>query len=152
MNLVVYSPVARLPHIGCLAVRADTQDEWREWNELGDPVMHIDLRKWADVVVVAPLSAHTLAKLAMGLCDDMLTSVLRAWDYSSKRLVVAPAMNTFMWDHPLTSRQLDEISSFGENVVVVSPAIKELACGEVGQGALAAVPDIIDATLNEDLQ
>ena len=48
----------------------------------GDPVLHIELRKWADICVVAPLSANTLAKLAMGMADNLLTSTLRAWDFS----------------------------------------------------------------------
>ena len=50
--------------------------------ERGDPVLHIELRKWADICVVAPLSANTLAKLAMGMADNLLTSTLRAWDFS----------------------------------------------------------------------
>jgi phosphopantothenoylcysteine decarboxylase len=135
----------------------DAEDEWRQWQRLGDPVMHIDLRDWADVMVLAPLSAHTLAKITHGLCDDVLTSVVRAWDWGhglqrpGKPLVVAPAMNTAMWEHPLTSQQLTTLQSFWNvqregyiGVEIVAPQVKTLACGEVGNGALADVKEIVD--------
>lgn len=90
---------------------------------MGDPVLHIDLRDWADILVVAPLSAHTLAKFAHGLCDDTLSCVIRAWDFGHRKhtgcsvpggkpLVLVPAMNTAMWDHPLTHQQLSQIQSW----------------------------------------
>jgi len=118
--------------------------------------MHIDLRDWADMLVVAPLSAHTLAKLSQGLCDDVLTSVMRAWDFGhgvrpAKLVVLAPAMNTAMWQHPLTQTQLETIQGFWnpnqrvkKGIYVVSPQVKELACGEVGNGALASVEKIVE--------
>ena len=53
------------------------EEEWREWKVVGDPVMHIELRRWADCLVIAPLSANTLAKAAQGLCDNLLTCVVR---------------------------------------------------------------------------
>ena len=120
----------------------DAEDEWKTWNRLGDPVEHIDLRNWADLFLIAPLSAHTLAKLAHGLCDDTLSCVARAWRYSSP-LIVAPAMNTAMWDHPATNEQLDRIRSWG--ATVVDPETKVLACGELGFGALASVYCIVKA-------
>ena len=104
--------------------------------------MHIDLRKWADVYVVAPLGANTLAKLSNGLCDDLLSCVARAWDFG-KPLVVAPAMNTHMWSHPLTGAQLATLQGFG--AVVVPPMAKKLACGDVGVGALAELGDVVAA-------
>ena len=58
------------------------EEEWHQWQKKGDPVLHIELRKWADLLIVAPLSANTLAKMAQGLCDNCLTSVVRAWDFS----------------------------------------------------------------------
>lgn len=63
------------------------EEEWHEWQKKGDPVLHIELRKWADLLIVAPLSANTLAKLAQGLCDNCLTSVVRAWDWNKPLLV-----------------------------------------------------------------
>ena len=85
------------------------EDEWKLWAGRGDPVLHIQLAQWADLCLVAPLSANTLAKLAHGLADNLLTSTLRAWDLT-KPVLIAPAMNTFMWDHPATSQQLDILS------------------------------------------
>ena len=55
-------------------------DEWARWNQVGDPVLHVDLREWADLLLIAPLGANTLAKLANGLCDDLLSCPGRAWD------------------------------------------------------------------------
>ena len=113
---------------------------------MSDSVLHIDIRNWADICVVAPLSAHTLSKIAHGLCDDLLTCTLRAWDFeNTKPVVLAPAMNTAMWEHPLTSMQLNTVKSFGR-VVVVQPVAKTLACGEVGVGALAELDDITSTT------
>mmetsp|Transcript_257 Transcript_257/g.415 ORF Transcript_257/g.415 Transcript_257/m.415 type:complete len:150 (-) Transcript_257:27-476(-) len=130
--------------------------------KMNDPVLHIQLRDWADVAIVAPLSAHTLAKIATGLCDDTLTCVLRAWEFGhtknmtnkgnkkGKPLVLAPAMNTAMWEHPLTRLQLKTIEGFwnrdlDENCLIriVEPQVKALACGEVGNGAMASVECII---------
>lgn len=102
--------------------------------------------------LIAPLSAHTLAKIANGLCDDLLSCCLRAWDYGQrvgskcKPVVLAPAMNTAMWDHPLTRNQLNTIKTFAleqGGVLIVEPAVKTLACGDVGAGALADLDDIL---------
>jgi Phosphopantothenoylcysteine synthetase/decarboxylase len=127
---------------------------------MSDPVLHIQLRDWADVAVLAPLSAHTLAKIATGLCDDTLTCVLRAWDFGHTRnkkgkpLVLAPAMNTAMWEHPLTRLQLETIQGFWKKggrsmdgnclIRIVEPQVKTLACGEVGNGAMASVECIVN--------
>lgn len=134
-----------------------SKDEWNGWNRLGDPVLHIDLRDWADIFLIAPLSAHTLAKLAHGFCDDTLSCVARAWDFGyhatrpAKPLVIAPAMNTAMWQHPLTLQQIQTIQSFVPNrtcngksaIRVIEPTSKMLACGEIGMGALASVDSIV---------
>ncbi|KAJ2397446.1 hypothetical protein GGI05_000640, partial [Coemansia sp. RSA 2603] len=97
------------------------KDEWSGWKKIGDPVLHIELRKWADALVVAPLDANTLAKMANGFCDNLLTCVVRAWDMRRPR-VVAPAMNPMMWEHPVTERQLEELRRLG--FVVVDPVAK----------------------------
>jgi phosphopantothenoylcysteine decarboxylase len=65
--------------------------EW-EWQKIGDKILHIELRNWADVIIIAPLSANTLAKLSHGICDNLLTCIMRAWD-RSKPVFVCPAMN-----------------------------------------------------------
>ncbi|ONK57583.1 uncharacterized protein A4U43_C09F1980 [Asparagus officinalis] len=109
-------------------------DEWSSWKKIGDNVLHIELRKWADVMVIAPLSANTLAKIAGGLCDNLLTCIVRAWDYN-KPFYVAPAMNTFMWNNPFTKLHLETIDKLG--VSLIPPITKRLACGDFGNGAMA---------------
>ena len=94
--------------------------------------------------MIAPLSANTLAKLANGLCDNLLTCVCRAW--KDKPLLVCPAMNTAMWEHPITARQLNDLTSFGYHIV--QPIEKRLACGDVGMGAMASVDTIVETVLS----
>lgn len=125
----------------CRPVLGD-EDEWRQWRAVGDPVVHIELRRWADALVVAPLSANTLAKIANGLCDNLLSCVVRAWDWG-KPLLLAPAMNTFMWESPFTEQHLAVCRRLG--ATVVPPVSKRLACGDVGAGAMAAPADIAAA-------
>lgn len=79
------------------------EDEWAAWNGRGDPVVHIQLRDWAQLLVIAPLDANTMAKIAQGLCDNLLTCMVRAWDVT-RPLVFCPAMNTHMYKHPLTMK------------------------------------------------
>lgn len=118
------------------------EDEWWSYKQIrSDPVVHIELRKWADLFLIAPLSANTLSKLANGLCDNLVTSVARAWDMS-RPVVVAPAMNTQMWLHPFTSKHIKEIQGIGYEVI--EPIVKLLACGDTGQGALAKVDTIVE--------
>ena len=92
------------------------EEEWSSWNKRGDPVLHIELRKWADIVIIAPLSANTLAKISHGIADNLVTSVMRAWDFS-KPCLIAPAMNTMMWDHPVTSQQLEILQTWGFTLI-----------------------------------
>lgn len=119
-------------------------DEWpNDRYRRGDPVVHVELRRWADVLLIAPLDANTLAKLALGITDNCLTCVYRAWD-RAKPIVVAPAMNTLMWEHPATARHLDQIrADVGPAFRVVPPQVKALACDDVGLGAMASRDDIL---------
>ena len=107
------------------------------------------LRKWADIFVIAPLDANTMAKMASGICDNLLvnhlhfqhvsnndlvpkkiqTCVVRAWDPKCP-LVYSPAMNTFMWNHPLTSSHIATLKQYGYRLV--PPVSKLLACGDEG--------------------
>jgi phosphopantothenoylcysteine decarboxylase len=120
------------------------EDEWPgALYRRGDPVLHIELRRWADVLVVAPLDANTLAKFALGIVDNCLACVYRAWD-RSRPIVLAPAMNTLMWEHPATARHLAQIrDDVGPKLAVVAPVTKTLACDDVGIGAMAGRPEIL---------
>lgn len=91
-------------------------------------------------MLIAPLSANTLAKMSHGQCDNLLTCVARAWDFALP-LIVAPAMNTLMWTHPFTEQQLNTLRSLGINVI--PPISKVLACGDIGTGAMASVDEIV---------
>lgn len=134
---------------GDLEVRVHTNDdEWGEWRRLGDPVLHIELRRWADVFLIAPLSANTLAKMTAGMCDNLLTCVARAWRVGqggAGPMVVAPAMNSEMWLHPVTEGQVRKLTEWG--VTVVLPVEKKLACGDVGVGAMEAPEKIVEVVV-----
>lgn len=108
-------------------------------------------------MVIAPLSANSLAKMTTGLCDNLLLSVVRAWDTTGetdplgrrKMIVVATAMNTAMWKHPVTTRQIkvledwDISKSLDGWVKLLRPIEKKLACGDVGDGAMAEWSTIV---------
>jgi phosphopantothenoylcysteine decarboxylase len=80
-----------------------------------------------------------LCQIAGGLCDNLLTCVVRAWDYG-KPIYVAPAMNTFMWESPFTRRHLEVVAELG--VFVIPPVTKRLACGDYGNGSMADTSEI----------
>ncbi|KAI1720653.1 chaC-like protein domain-containing protein [Ditylenchus destructor] len=125
----------------------EDHDEWNMWKKRGDPVLHIELRKWADLLLIAPLDANTLAKTAHGICDNLVSSVIRAWD-QEKPLYFAPAMNTCMWNNPLTYQQLKtlkELLLFKE----IPPIEKELMCGDKGYGAMASLQMIASIVASE---
>lgn len=93
------------------------------------------------------MSANLLAKVANGLCDDLLTSVIRAWETDAphkKKILVAPAMNTYMYVHPVTAKQLKEISGWRWLEVLMPQGGKELACGDVGAGAMMEWKEIVE--------
>jgi len=116
------------------------EEEYDVWKKRGDPVLHIDLRNWADLLLIAPLSANTMAKIANGLCDNLLTCIVRAWDFN-KPLLVAPAMNNKMWESPFTSMHLKVLESL--NISIILPIVKILMCKEVGVGAMEEVNVIV---------
>lgn len=121
------------------------EDEWpNKRYQRGDPVLHIELRRWADVLLVAPLDANTLSKFALGITNNCLACVYRAWD-RSKPIVLAPAMNTMMWEHPATERHLKQIRDDMGRVTVLAPQVKKLACDDVGVGAMASREEILAA-------
>ncbi|HSR55528.1 MAG TPA: bifunctional phosphopantothenoylcysteine decarboxylase/phosphopantothenate--cysteine ligase CoaBC [Alphaproteobacteria bacterium] len=101
---------------------------------------HIRLSREADLVLVAPATADILAKMAQGLASDLATTALLATD---KPVMVAPAMNIRMWEHPATRANMETLAARG--VLVVGPGAGALACGEEGEGRLAEVEDILKA-------
>ncbi len=103
-------------------------------------VHHISLAEEADVMVIAPCTANVIAKIAHGRADDMLSTTALA---TEAPLVIAPAMNVHMWRKDVTRRNVSALKARG--VTVVEPATGELACGDVGEGRLAAVDTIIEA-------
>jgi phosphopantothenoylcysteine decarboxylase / phosphopantothenate---cysteine ligase len=106
---------------------------------------HIELSRSADLLVVAPATADLLAKMAGGRADDLASTLLLATD---KRVLVAPAMNVRMWEHPATQRNLGVLRSDG--VVMVGPDEGEMACGEYGPGRMAE-PAVIVAAISAAL-
>jgi len=106
-------------------------------------ISHIDLADWAEVFAVVPATANTLAKLAHGIADDLLTTVALA---TRAPLVVAPAMNVNMYRHPATQTNLDTLAKRG--VRIVGPGEGELACGWIGEGRLIEL-DAIAAAIEQ---
>lgn len=158
------------------------EHEWSKPWVRGDSILHIELRRWADLMVVAPLSANGLAKISQGMSDNLISSVIRAWDVSGlidgarpgvalpydmgktseelagmpeafrdgrkKGIIVAPAMNTAMWSHPVTAKQLAVLErewgvGNGGWFEVLRPMEKMLACGDTGSGAMKDWKEIV---------
>ncbi len=102
------------------------------WDEAAEAAMaHIELARWADLVLVAPATADFLARLAAGMADDLLATLCLV---SDAPLCVAPAMNRLMWAHPATRDNLERLAARG--VVVLGPASGDQACGETGEGRM----------------
>ncbi|OCH85768.1 flavo protein [Obba rivulosa] len=125
------------------------EDEWAEDGgyRRGDPILHIELRRWADIVLIAPCSANTLAKIAHGLCDNLATSLLRALAPTTPTYVF-PAMNTLMYMHPLTAEHLRIVREV-IGYTIIGPIGKALACGDVGMGAMTEWQDIVQIVVDQ---
>jgi len=159
-------PVVRARNPGIVTL---DEDEWPGSSEgdhyrREDKVLHIELRRWADLLLIAPLDANTLAKLMAGLADNCLTCVWRAWD-PARPVILAPAMNTLMWEHRLSARHLRQLAADAgagaapdnldlDSLVawmnreclglkIVPPQTKRLACGDIGVGAMADLKEIV---------
>lgn len=105
-------------------------------------IQHIDWADSADLAVVAPATANIIAKLATGLADDMLSTTLLA---TTAPIVIAPAMNVHMWEHPAVESNVATLTARG--VRFVEPGTGQLACGYVGKGRLAEPDEIADAVV-----
>lgn len=173
------SEIAKIPNLDEIYY---DEDEWSKPWVRGDSILHIELRRWADLMVVAPLSANALAKVSSGFSDNLIMSVIRAWDCSGlidgrrpgvefpyemqmsreelealperfrggrkKGIMVAPAMNTAMWKHPVTERQLAVLEQEwgvekGGWFEVLRPMEKMLACGDTGSGGMKDWKEIV---------
>ncbi|WP_299650491.1 bifunctional phosphopantothenoylcysteine decarboxylase/phosphopantothenate--cysteine ligase CoaBC [uncultured Jannaschia sp.] len=101
---------------------------------------HIELSRSADLILVAPATANLMAKMASGMADDLASTLLLATDTP---VMIAPAMNVRMWEHPATQRNLATLE--GEGIRLIGPEEGAMACGEYGAGRLAEVPEIVAA-------
>jgi phosphopantothenoylcysteine decarboxylase/phosphopantothenate--cysteine ligase len=105
---------------------------------------HVKLGLWADLMIVAPASANTLAKFSNGLCDNLLSAV-----YLSAKCPVffAPAMDLDMWKHPATRKNIESLISYGN--IIINPTHGELASGLIGEGRMAEPEDILEFIRSE---
>lgn len=104
-------------------------------------VEHVSLATWADLVVVAPATADILAKMASGICDDLLSTILCVcWQ---RPVLLAPAMNTRMWANPVVQRNVQTLTGLGFRTI--GPESGRLACGDVGPGRMAEPGQIVEA-------
>lgn len=104
---------------------------------------HIELAKWADIIVIAPASADFIARHTSGMADDLLTTLCLA---TEAPIWIAPAMNQAMWKHPATQQNIQTLAN--RNVKFIGPAAGEQACGDVGYGRMSEPLDIYDAICN----
>jgi phosphopantothenoylcysteine decarboxylase/phosphopantothenate--cysteine ligase len=111
----------------------------------GSVMGHIHLMRWADLILVAPATANYINKIAQGLGDDLATTLFLAHDFK-KPFLLAPAMNTSMYEHPITARHMRELSAMG--ITLLDAASGTLACGESGQGKLLDPDLILEAVLS----
>ena len=128
-----------------LSKRAVHTDVMQESNP--QVINHIELAKQADLFLIAPATANIIGKLANGIADDMLTTTVMA---CTCKKIIAPAMNTNMYQNPITQRNLETLRSVGYQEI--EPRESLLACGDFGKGALADIQTIIEQvmlTLNE---
>ncbi len=111
------------------------------WDAAAEAAMgHIELARWPDRILVAPATANTIAKLALGLADDLVSTLCLATDAP---LAVAPAMNRQMWAHPATRANVDVLRRRG--VLILGPGVGDQACGETGEGRLLEPDEIVAA-------
>ena len=104
---------------------------------------HISLSRWADAVLVAPITANTISKVASGNAEDLASTVLLA---SNKQIFLAPAMNVRMWEHPSTKENILKLKRFGYKII--GPEIGDMACGEYGEGKMTEPNEIVNTLKN----
>ena len=99
---------------------------------------HVSLSRWADLILVAPITANTISKLSSGSSDDLASTVILA---SDKEIYLAPAMNVRMWEHPSTKENINKLKNYG--YTIIGPEIGDMACGEFGKGKMTEPNEII---------
>ena len=104
---------------------------------------HISLSRWCDIILVAPITANTISKLSNGSSEDLASTVILA---SNKDILICPAMNVRMWEHPSTKSNLEKLKQFGYKVI--GPEIGDMACGEYGEGKMSEPNVILQYILN----
>ncbi len=125
---------ASLQAVSGFEVRSETFDRSAE-----AAMSHIELARWAHLILIAPATAHLIARLAHGLADDLLTTIVLA---SNAPVVVAPAMNMHMWSHPATERNCTKLTEMG--YAMIGPDEGEQACGDEGPGRMVEPCDLAD--------
>lgn len=123
-------------------VYTDTFDELDE-----KEIQHIDLCKWTDKILISPATANLIAKMANGIADDLASTLLLAVDDFSK-IYIAPAMNTVMYENPITQSNIFKLRQLGFNFI--EPAEGVLACGDIGKGKLPSVETILASFLHNE--
>ena len=135
---VVMTPVAR-EFVGERTFQALSGERvWCDWQDDYTAMEHIDLARWADRILIAPATADTLAKLAQGRADDLLSAICLA---SEQPPIVAPAMNEKMYRHPVTRDNIARLKKIGYHFA--GPVEGRLACGHVSIGHIADTEDIV---------
>ena len=124
-------------------VLSEDSESW----DINSDYNHIDIGKWADIFVIAPCSANTINKISNGIADNLLTQTVLA--FTGKK-IISPAANTNMIKNPITLRSLENLKE--SNFEIVSSQVKELACKDVGDGAMAEPLDIFYASAKELLK
>lgn len=146
---VVLSP-SSLHFIGASTIEGLTgQPAMTEMYAAGSAMEHIKLDRWADLILVAPATANFINKIANGIGDDLLTTLFLAHDFK-KPFLLAPAMNTMMYQHPTTQESLRKLKSYGVEILETASGV--LACGEVGYGRLLdpqLIVQEVDSRLNQ---
>ena len=104
---------------------------------------HISLSRWADVIIVSPVTANTISKLSQGSSEDLASSVILA---SNKEIFLTPAMNVRMWEHQSTKNNLKTLKSYGYKLI--GPIIGDMACGEYGEGKMSSPSEIFEKIFN----
>ena len=136
------NPFAQTFYTGHFSNYISNEHEVVDWHDKpNNPVLHIDVVNWADVCVVCPADFNILGKMANGIADDVVSSILAAWLGSGKKLYICEAMNTMMYKNPARQRNRDMLENI-ENVHFIEPTVKRLVCGDFGIGALADINTI----------